>query len=324
LKVLITGASGFIGLELCERMLNDGWQITGTVRSEAQALKLPFGVEPLLLKSIDVETNWLDSLRGIDIIIHLAARVHVMRELSSDPLKEFRKVNTEGTVRLAREAVAAGVKKFIFMSTIGVNGNSSGEIAYTENDTPVPHNLYSISKMEAEEQLLKLFTLTKVELVIIRAPLVYGEKNPGNFLTLLNIVSKGFPLPFASIQNTKSFIYIGNLIDVLNLCANHREAKGLYLVSDGEDISTPELLRKVAVGLQIPIRLFPCPYWLIRLTGKLLGKYDTVERLLSSLTINNSKIHHELGWIPPFTMQEGLENVAKWYKLRKKNCRSNF
>ncbi|MBC8017858.1 MAG: NAD-dependent epimerase/dehydratase family protein, partial [Verrucomicrobia bacterium] len=218
-----------------------------------------------------------------------------------------------GTERLALQAAQAGVKRFIFMSTVGVNGNSSGEKSFTESDDPQPHNSYSVSKYEAELVLQRISQKTGIELVIMRAPLVYGPGNPGNFLSLLRLVSKGIPLPFASIKNRRSLIYVGNLVDALATCAVHPAAAGqTYLVSDGEDVSTPELIRRTAAALGVPARLFPLPVSLMRLAGKLTGKSGAVNRLVGSLTVDSTKIRQELGWIPPFTMEEGLAETARW------------
>jgi nucleoside-diphosphate-sugar epimerase len=251
----------------------------------------------------------------MDIVIHLAARVHIMQDTATDPLQEFRKVNTFGTERLARQAAKANVKRFVFMSTIGVNGNSSGERAFTENSDPHPHNSYSVSKLEAETRLKEVSESTGMELVIVRAPLVYGPGNPGNFLSLFRTVAKGIPLPLGSVSNLKSFLYVENLADALTCCATHSNAAGrTYLVSDGEDVSTPDLIRRVASSLGKPSRLLPFPSGVMKLAGKILGKAQVVERLLGSLQVDSSKIRKELGWTPPFTMEQGLENTAKWFR----------
>lgn len=313
MKVIITGASGFVGKALCKRMVSNGWQVRGTIRSMEQATSFPAGVEVVQIKSIGVDTDWSDALTEVDTVVHLAARVHVMRETASEPLKEFRKTNIEGTARLAQQAAAAGVKRFVFMSTIGVNGDSTASKPYTEEDDPAPHNMYSVSKREAEDRLAGIGAETGMEIVMVRAPLVYGPGNPGNFRSLLRIVSKGIPLPLASVGNRKSFIYVGNLVDALVTCASHPAARGIYLVSDGEDVSTPELIRRVAAALGRPARLFPFPPSMMQLFGKLTGKSDAVERLVSSLTIDSSKIRRELEWKPPYTMEQGLKETGEWF-----------
>ena len=268
-----------------------------------------------MIDPLGPDTPWCHALTGVDTVIHLAARVHVMLENAEDPLQEFRLVNTEGTARLAREAAKAGVKRFLFMSTIGVNGDNSGNTPYTESSLPHPHNHYSISKYEAEQVLHQISSETGMEVVILRAPLVYGPGNPGNFLSLLRIISKGIPLPLSSIKNKRSLIYVGNLVDALATCTTHPAAAGqTYLVSDGEDVSTPELIRRTASALDVPARLFPMPPSLMHLAGKLTGKSAAVNRLTGSLTVDSSKIRQELGWKPPFTMEEGLKETAEWFK----------
>ncbi len=313
-RLLITGATGFIGRSLSSRALHEGWQVRGTLLANRALSALASGVEPVLIELLGPDTPLAHVVKGIDVVIHLAARVHIMHDAAADPLTEFRITNTEGTARLARQAAASGVKRFIFMSTVGVNGDSSGSKAFTEEDEPAPHNPYSISKLEAEERLGDIAAETGMETVIIRAPLVYGPGNPGNFLSLLRIVSKGIPLPFAAVHNRKSFVYVENLVDALIMCASHPAAAGrIYLVSDGVDISTPELIRRAAATLNVTARLFPFPVSLLKMAGRLTGKETAVRQLMGSLAVNSSKIRRELGWTPPFTTQEGLQATGEWY-----------
>jgi nucleoside-diphosphate-sugar epimerase len=266
-------------------------------------------VEPLSETS-----DYSTALQGVDTVIHLAARVHVMRDTASDPLGEFRRVNASGTARLARQAARAGVRRFVFLSTVGVNGKLSARGPFTESDHPRPHNDYAVSKLEAEVALAEIAFETGLELVVVRAPLVYGPGNPGNFLALLGSVSRGIPLPLASIENLKSFVYSANLADALACCASHPGAVGqTFLVSDGEDVSTPQLLRRVACALGRPSRLLPFPVGLLRLAGTLAGKTAALERLLGSLQVDSSKIRRELGWTPPYSMEQGLAATALWY-----------
>lgn len=314
-SIMVTGATGFIGRSLSLRASREGWQVKGTLLIGEDLSALPPGVEPVFIEPLGPGTPLAHTVKDVDTVIHLAARVHVMHETASDPLREFLTTNAEGTARLAQQAAAVGVKRFVFMSTIGVNGDSSGDRPYTEEDDPAPHNMYSISKREAEDRLAEIAIDTGMEVVVVRAPLVYGPGNPGNFLSLLRIVSKGSPLPLASICNLKSFLYVENLVDTLVCCATHPNAAGqTYLVSDGEDISTPELIRRVADALGKSARLFPFPPALMRLAGKLTGKSDTVDRLLGSLVIDSSKIRRELGWKPPYSMEQGLRETAEWFK----------
>lgn len=314
-NVLITGATGFVGRTLCARLLRDCRSLRGTILSSESPTNLIHGIEPAEIETIGPETSWTRVLDGVDTVIHLAARVHIMQETAADPLKEFRATNTEGTINLARQAVSAGVKRLVFMSTIGVNGDNSGKKPYTETDEPHPHNPYSLSKHEAEQALWQISSETGIEVVIIRAPLVYGPGNPGNFLSLLRIVSKGIPLPFDSVENRRSLIYVCNLVDALAYCAFHPAAAGnTYLASDGEDISTPELIRRLAQVLDKPVRLFPFPPSLLHLAGTVTGKSTAVNSLIGSLAVHSDKIRRELGWQPPFTMEAGLRATAEWYK----------
>jgi nucleoside-diphosphate-sugar epimerase len=314
-KVLVTGATGFVGRILCQRLLTDSLHVRGTLLASESSCALMERVEPVVIEPLDPDTPWQQALAGVDTIIHLAARVHIMQETATDPLQEFRKVNLHGTERLARQAAKACVKRFVFMSTIGVNGDNSGDRPYTEDDAPHPHNPYSVSKYEAEVALRQISIETGMEVVIIRAPLVYGPGNPGNFLSLLRIVAKGIPLPLAFIDNKRSLIYVRNLVDALATCATHPAAAGqTYLVSDGDDVSTPELIRQTATALGVPARLLPFPVSLMCLAGKLVGKSEAVNRLTGSLTVDSSKIWQELGWKPPFTMEEGLRETAVWFR----------
>jgi len=313
--ILITGANGFIGKILCKRLLKEGWDVRGTMLPNENAATFVSGVRPVVIEPLGVDASWGHALAGVDTVIHLAARAHVIRETSADPLKEFRKVNTSGTEHLAREAVATDVRRLVFMSTVGVNGNHSGGMPFTEFDEPHPHNPYSISKFEAENKLRRIATEATMELVVVRAPLVYGPGNPGNFLRLLKVVHRGIPLPFASINNLLSFIYVGNLVDALKTCVAHPAAAGqTFFVSDGDDVSTPKLIRRTAVALGVPARLFSVPVWLIHLAGALTATGAMVDRLTRSLTVDSSKIRRELGWKPPITMEQGLMETAEWFK----------
>lgn len=345
-SIFITGATGFVGSGLIKRLVRENVRVTAAVLAGEDAGHLPAAVERVTVEPLSESSDYTTALQDVDIAIHLAARVHIMQETATDPLQEFRKVNLHGTERLARQAAQAGVKRFIFMSTIGVNGDNSGVNPYTESDQPHPHNPYSVSKHEAELVLQRISQETGIEVVIIRAPLVYGLGNPGNFQSLLRIVSKGIPLPLASITNRRSLIYVGNLVDALATCASHPAAAGqTYLVSDGEDVSTPELIRRVAHALKVPARQFSFPTSLMRMAGKILdGNFKfwilnfglfksktkkpiqnlefkthnrftgAVNRLTGSLTVDSSKIRRELGWVPPFTMEEGLRETAEWFK----------
>jgi nucleoside-diphosphate-sugar epimerase len=314
-RIFITGATGFVGTALVRRLSRENALLITSVLAGEDAVHLPPTVEMVIVDPLSESSDYSLALQRADIVIHLAARVHVMLDTATDPILEFRKVNRYGTERLAGQAAEAGVRRFVFMSTIGVNGNLSGTRPFTENDVPSPHNAYSISKFEAENSLREISRKTGMEVVIVRAPLVYGPGNPGNFLSLLRNISKGVPLPLASVKNKKSFLYVENLTDALACCATNPTAAGqTYVLSDGEDVSTPELIRRVASALKRPCRLLPVSPGLMRLVSGVLGKTQAVDRLLGSLQVDSSKIRRELGWSPPFTMKQGLEKTAAWFR----------
>jgi nucleoside-diphosphate-sugar epimerase len=314
-RILITGTNGFVGQALCLRLMADGNSVVASVRSPESARSLPHGIGGVFIKPLAAETAWSDALSGVEVVVHLAARVHVMHESASDPLAEFRSVNVEGTRTLARSALACGVKRFVFLSSIKVNGEATtpGK-PFSEQDAPAPHNDYSRSKFETEELLRSLTSESPMELVILRAPLVYGPANPGNALRLFQAVHQRRLLPLAAVHNSRSLIYLGNLVDAIAVCCFHPRAAGqTYLLSDGEDVSTPELIRGIASAFGIPARLFPIPPALMLFGATLLGKRAEVDRLLGSLTVDSSRITRDLSWQPPFTLQQGLAATAKWY-----------
>ncbi|MBA4381369.1 MAG: NAD-dependent dehydratase [Sideroxydans sp.] len=314
-SVLITGASGFVGRALCIESTKRGMRTKAVTRIQS---KFDTPVTPIILSSIDGETEWGNKLNEVDVVIHLAARVHVMKDLSADPFDEFRKVNVEGTVHLARCAAKMGVKRFVYVSSIKVNGEETacGE-KYSESSLPSPQDPYGCSKWEAEQALGQIGAETGLEIVIIRPPLVYGAGVKGNFVQMLKVLSKCLPLPLASVKNQRSLVYVNNLADALITCALHPRAAGqTFLVSDGEDISTPDLLRNLGVWLGHPALLFPCTQKLLIFLGRLVGKSDQVQRLLGSLQIDSGKIRRELNWTPPFTLQQGLQATAEWYRKK--------
>jgi len=314
--VLVTGATGFVGHFLCSRLLAEGFTVRGTVlASESPDTLLP-GVDPVVVDPLGPDTPWSHALSGVDAVIHLAARVHIMDDPSADPLTEFRKVNKEGTEQLAREAVRSGVKRLVFISTVKVNGEESG-VPYTEESPARPSDPYGISKWEAEQSLRRIESDNGLEVVVVRPTLVYGPGVKANFLNMMKVVSRGLPLPLASIRNRRSLVYVGNLVDALAACAQNPAAAGhTFLISDGEDVSTPQLVTGTAHALGVSARLMPFPPALMRLAGRVTGKSAAVDRLLGSLTVDSSKIRRELGWVPPFTMKQGLEKTAIWFKQR--------
>ena len=314
MRALVTGATGFVGRFLCLRLLEAGLEVRATLLASDTARPLISRVEPVVIEPLGPDTEWGHALEGVDIVFHLAARVHIMDDPRVDPLAEYRTVNSEGTRQLAREAARRGVKRLVFVSSIKVNGDES-RIPYTVNSPAQPTDPYGISKWEAEQWLRHIETETGLEVVVVRPTLVYGPGVKANFLNMMKAVQRGIPLPFASINNKRSLIYVGNLADALAVCAMHPAAAGkTYLVSDGEDVSTPELIRRVASAMDMPARLFACSPSLLRLAGTVTGRGAAVNRLLGSLMVDSSMIRQDLGWLPPFTMDEGLRETARWFK----------
>lgn len=309
-SILVTGANGFVGQAFCIEARLRGMNVCGATRL---AYKLDRNIKSVAVGEIDGATDWALALEGCDIVVHLAARVHVMRDLSDKPLAEFRKLNVAGTEHLARSAVVAGVKRFVYISSIKVNGEETcNDQAYTEQSKPAPQDPYGISKWEAEQALHRVAKETGLEVVIVRPPLIYGADVKGNFAQMISVVRRGVPLPFASVNNKRSLIYVKNLVDALILCATHPAASGnTYLVSDGEDVSTSDLLRKLALSMGRRPRLFLFPVFLLNLAAKVLGKSDQVGRLLGSLQVDSSKIRRELGWVAPFSLSDGLKATVK-------------
>jgi len=310
--ILITGGSGFVGQALSQTLINSpGYKVVQAVRRTAG----PSAAREVYIGDIDVHTSWEEAIKGVQAVIHVAARVHVMRDEANDPLAEFRKVNVAGTLNLARQAVAAGVKRFIFISSIKVNGEGSATgKPYTVNDVPAPIDAYGISKMEAEQGLRQIAEETGIEVVIIRPPLVYGPGVKANFLSMMRWVHKGIPLPLGAINNSRSLVSLDNLVDLILTCIDHPAAANqTFLVSDGEDLSTAELLRRVGAALGKPARLLPVPPKLLEFGASLLGKKAVAQRLLGSLQVDISHTCNALGWKPPVTVDEALAKTARFY-----------
>ena len=310
-RVCVTGANGFIGRALCPYLQNKGYDLIRVVRRVRARHEVGVG-------AIGPNTVWAPILKECHAVIHLAARVHVMYEKATDPLAAFRIVNTEGTLQLARQAALAGVKRFLFVSSAKVNGEHG---FFSTPDEPSPKDAYAISKWEAEQGLHELAAKSGMEVVVLRPPLVYGPDVKANFLRLLDNIEKGIPLPLGKISNQRSLIFLGNLFDAIRTSLAYQAAAGkTYFVSDGEDVSTPDLIRLLASSLGKSARLIPVPVALIKKAGQLLRKNQEVDRLLGSLVINSSAIQHDLGWRPPFTIQEGIQITVDWYKKRQSNA----
>ncbi|MGN5172047.1 UDP-glucose 4-epimerase family protein [Aeromonas sp. 102P] len=316
-KVLLTGASGFVGNVLNAAMINH-YQVLSAVRDK-HSVDFDVCVE---VQEIDKNTQWDEALSGVHCIIHCAARVNIMNDSSSDPLAEFRTVNTEGTLNLARQAAEAGVKRFIFLSSIKVNGasTSNGE-PFTAFDQCLPEDPYGMSKSEAEEQLLALGQETGMEIVIIRPTLVYGFGVKANFASLMRLVAKGIPLPFGCITNNKrSLVSVDNLVDLIITCIDHpKAANQVFLVSDDHDVSTSEMVREMAISLGKATWQLPIPIWCYKLAGKLFNKSDVVDRLIGSLQVDISHTKETLDWAPPQTMQDGFKKTAEAFLQSKKS-----
>jgi UDP-glucose 4-epimerase len=269
-------------------------------------------VEPLIVGSIDRATNWTEALREVDAVFHLAARVHVMKDTAVDSLAEFRKVNVLGTLNLARQAAAVGVKRFVFVSSVKVNGESTpvGQ-AFTEADEPNPQDAYAVSKFEAEQGLREIAADTGMAVVIIRPPLVYGPGIKANFAALMRAVQRGWPLPLGAVRNQRSLVALDNLVDFVVTCITHPQAVNqTFLVSDGQDLSTTELVRGMAHAAGVPARLLPVPVWALQAGATLLGKGDAVQRLCGNLQVDISKARQLLGWVPPVSVDEGLRRAV--------------
>lgn len=316
-RILVTGVNGFIGQTLCSELSNRGFLVRGTMRSQSHSLSKGEIVDIVPVGDIGPETDWTAALNGIDAIVHLAGRAPMMREILKDPLSEYRRVNTAGTEHLARSAVKAGVNRIVYLSTVKVNGEMTGDVPFSESDISNPEGYYAISKWEAELILRRIAQETRLEVVILRLPLVYGPGVKANFLKLINLVARRIPLPLANVNNRRSLIYLGNLTDAIVTCIIHPKAAGqTYMVSDRENISTPELVRIIASAMGIKPRLIPLSLFLLRVFGRLTGKIELVRRLIDSLSINSDKIRRELDWKPPFTIEQGICETVKWYKAR--------
>lgn len=308
-RILVTGASGFIGGALCSQMLSRGLNVRGITRS---LRNFPTGVECMSVGEIDDTTDWKEALVGCSVVIHLAARAHVMAETAEDPLAEFRRINMKGTLNLAKQAARHGVRRFIFISSIGVNGAETFTRPFFAEDVAVPHSPYAISKHEAELALKELAVKTGLEVVIIRPPLVYGPGAPGNFAAMMHWLRRGVPLPLGAIYNQRSLVALDNLVDLIITCLIHPAAANqTFLVSDGEDVSTTELLCRMGQAMNCPARLMPVPAGLLKRAAALIGKRDMAQRLCGSLQLDIQKTRQLLGWEPPFSLAQGLKKAAE-------------
>lgn len=311
MKVLVTGANGLVGRALCSILEQSSLQVIRAVRTSTKHCELPVG-------DLNERTDWSVALtQGIDVVVHLAGQVPLAESSIGAQASLYYEVNTAGTANLARQCAQHGVKRFVFVSTVKVLGEGKEE-PYRDGDLAVPADAYAISKWEAEQDLWQIATRTGMEVVVLRPPLVYGPGVKGNFIRLIQVIDKQAPLPLGAIQNQRSLIYLGNLVDAIRVCLTHPKAKGkTFLVSDGEDVSTPELIRRIAETLGRRPLLLHVPVSWMRWAGAFLGKKAAVDRLLGSLCVDMTPLREELGWNPPYTMLAGLETTAHWYRKTK-------
>lgn len=318
MNILLTGATGFVGGKTFD-VLKGKNDVDITVLSRVFSAKF---LSQKLMSDFNGDSDFSDALNDIDVIIHCAARVHVMDEKSIEPLHFYREVNVEGTLNLARQAIMSGVKRFIFISTVKVNGEDTNlNEPFRAGDDRRPEDYYGQSKAEAEERLLLIGKETGLEIVIIRPTLVYGPGVKANFASLMNLVSKGIPLPFGCIKNNKrSLASVDNLVDLIVTCIDHpKAANQVFLISDDHDVSTSEMVREMARSLNKPQWQLPIPKWCYRLAGSIFGKKDVVDRLLGSLQVDITHTKETLDWKPPQTLEEGFKETAEAFLLNKEN-----
>jgi len=313
--IVVTGATGFIGRHLLPTLYSQNLQVILATRRH-QINELSYNYKIINVGEINETTNWLDALKEVDILVHLAARAHQLNDQAIDPEAEFLRINCAGTNNLVKQAIASGVKHFVFISSIGAMATVSDQLL-TEESPCHPDTPYGRSKLQAEKALIEQCQGSQMTWTILRPTLVYGAGNPGNMERLMKLVKTGLPLPLGSINNQKSFLYVGNLVDVIATCIDHPNAKNqTFIVSDGEDLSTSELIRRLGKALEKSPLLLPFPPELLRLATKLLGKADIADRLLGSLQVDSNKIRQILDWTPPYTVDQGLQATADWFKNR--------
>ena len=312
--VAVTGATGLVGDAVVRELVSSGSNVRAVVRTiKSPPSRFVSDIPCLAVGDLDSHTDWSEALVKVDCVIHCAARNYVVRETDADTLAAYHAVNMQGTRRLAEQAVAAGVRRLVYLSSIKVNGeHTAPEAPFLLSDTPAPKDAYGVSKWQAEQALWDVSAKTGLEVVVVRPPLVYGPGVKGNLARLLKLRRLGLPLPFGAVRNKRSLIGLDNLVDLLIRCVSHPAAAGqTFLVSDGEDLSTPDLLRHMAAAINRSARLFPVPVPLLRLAGSALGKRAEIDRLVGSLQIDSSHTRWVLGWTPPVSVQEGIRRMVQ-------------
>lgn len=299
-------------------LLAKGHLVCAGVRS-AGSISSVYGLDVVQVGEVDAQTDWSAALAGVDCVIHCAARAHVMRETEADALAAYRAVNVAGTKRLAEQAAALGVRRLVFLSSIGVLGNHTNfRGPFFASELPKPVEDYAFSKWEAEQILWAVSAQTDMEVVVVRPPLVYGPEVKGNMLRLLHLVASGVPLPIGLLRNQRSLVGVSNLVDLLMRCADHSAAAGqTFLVSDGHDLSTPQLIRLIAEGMNRPLRVLPVPVAFLQLGGSLLGKRSAIDRLVGSLQVDSGHIQAQLAWAPPVSVRNGVREMVQWFSNTK-------
>lgn len=311
--ILVTGATGFVGGAAVDLLVKRGQFVRVATRRVGVSTAASAAI--VTVGDMSAQTDWSVALAGVDAVVHAAARVHVMQDAAADPLAEFRRVNVHGTLHLARQAAAAGVRRFVFISSVKVNGEATDlGMPFSVDDMPAPLDAYGISKFEAEQGLREIAAQTGLEVVVIRPPLVYGPGVKANFQAMMRFLARGMPLPLGAINNRRSLVALDNLVDLMVTCIDHPAAANqIFLVSDGEDLSTTQLLQRMGQALGRPARLIPVPVALIKLGAGLLGKPAIAQRLCGSLQVDISKTRQLLGWTPPVSVDEGLKRAAEGY-----------
>ena len=311
MRVLVTGANGFVGSALCRRLVEAGHSVVGAVRRRG----FDSGVEYRVIGDIGGNPSWDEVLAGVDVAIHLAALVHQMGE--APPLAEYRRLNVGGTAQLANACVRHGVSRMVFLSSIKVNGECTPTGPFTEADEPAPLDAYGISKLEAEQALTAIANQGGMQTVVVRPPLVYGPGVRANFLRLLGVVRKLRPLVIPRLKSKRSMIALGNLVDILAVCSEHQAAANqLFLVSDNEDVTVTDLMQRMALAMKRKSMVVPLPVGWLRLAAKVIGKEQEIRRLTDPLTVNPEKAMKLLGWRPPLDLNAGLAQTVDWYRRR--------